>query len=56
MAPGDPAAHLSYAITLDASGRPDDAVSEYRQYLQLVPTARDAAAVSARIQSLSHDS
>jgi len=56
MAPGDPAAHLSYAITLEASGRPDDAVSEYRQYLQLVPTARDAAAVSARIQSLSHDS
>jgi tetratricopeptide (TPR) repeat protein/ribosomal protein L40E len=56
MAPGDPAVHLSFALTLEASGRPDDAVSEYRKYLQMVPTARDAAAVSARIQSLSHDS
>lgn len=56
MAPGDPAAHLSYALTLEASGRPDDAVSEYRQYLQLSPKARDAAAVSARIQSLSRES
>jgi Flp pilus assembly protein TadD len=56
MAPGDPAVHLSFALTLEASSRPDDAVSEYRKYLQMVPTARDAAAVSARIQSLSHES
>ena len=56
MAPGDPAVHVSYALTLEASGRPDDAVSEYRKYLQMVPTARDAAAVSARIRSLSRES
>jgi len=56
MAPGDPAAHLSLAISLEASGRPDDAVSEYRRYLQMVPTAPDAAAVTKRIQDLSHES
>jgi tetratricopeptide (TPR) repeat protein/ribosomal protein L40E len=56
MAPGDPAAHLSRAISLEASGHPDDAVSEYRRYLQMVPNARDAAAVTKRVQSLSHES
>lgn len=56
MAPGDPAAHLSFGLTLEASDRPDDAVSEYRSYLQMVPSARDAAAVKARIQALSHQS
>jgi Flp pilus assembly protein TadD len=56
MAPGDPASHLSLAISLDALGRADDAQSEYRQYLRMVPNARDAAAVSVRIQALSHES
>jgi len=56
LAPGDPAAHLSLAISLEASGRPDDAVSEYRRYLQMVPTAPDAAAVTQRIQTISHES
>jgi len=56
MAPGDPAAHLSLALSLEASGRTDDAVSEYRKYLQMVPTARDAAAVNARIVALGHNS
>jgi tetratricopeptide (TPR) repeat protein len=56
MAPGDPAAHLSLAISLESSGHADDAVSEYRRYLQMVPNARDAEAVTKRIQSLSHES
>ena len=56
MAPGDPVAHLSFGLTLEASDRPDDAVSEYRSYLQMVPNARDAAAVTARIQALGHNS
>jgi tetratricopeptide (TPR) repeat protein len=56
MAPGDPAAHLSFALSLEASGRPDDAVSEYRRYLEMVPTAPDAAAVTRRIQNISHES
>ena len=56
MAPGDPAAHLSFALSLEASGRSDDAVSEYRRYLEMVPTAPNAAAVTQRIQNISHES
>jgi len=56
LAPGDPASHLSLAVSLESVGRSGDAVAEYEQYLHMVPGARDAAAVTARIQSLSPDS
>jgi tetratricopeptide (TPR) repeat protein len=56
LAPGDPAAHLSLAVSLEATGRPDDASSEYRRYLEMLPGAADAAAVKARLQTLTHES
>jgi tetratricopeptide (TPR) repeat protein/ribosomal protein L40E len=53
LAPGDPAPHLSLAVSLESVGRSSDAAAEYERYLQMVPGTRDAAAVKARIQSLS---
>ena len=56
LAPGDPAPHLSLAVSLEAAGRADDAAAQYRTYLQMVPDARDASAVKARIEVLTHNS
>jgi Flp pilus assembly protein TadD len=52
LAPGDADCHLSMALSLEQVGRTADARREYKQYLDLAPSASDVDTVKAHLQSL----
>lgn len=52
LAPEEPTFRLSLGISFEALKRPVDAARAYEEYLQLSPTAPDAAKVKTRIEVL----
>jgi Flp pilus assembly protein TadD len=52
LAPADAGPHRAYAVSLEQLQRMPDAVREYRRYLEMRPSAPDAAALRAHIESL----
>ncbi len=52
LAPGEPSFHLSLGRSLEQVGRVADAVKEYRVFLEMAPTAPDAAQLKTHVNSL----
>jgi len=53
--PGDAAGHFNHALALEAAGRYAGAARAYGRYLQLAPTAADAAEVRRQLPLLETD-
>jgi Flp pilus assembly protein TadD len=52
LAPGEPSFHLSLGMSLERVGRIADAVKEYKTYLEMEPSAPDAAKLKAHVEAL----
>jgi Flp pilus assembly protein TadD len=52
LAPGEPSFHLSLGISLEQVGRTTEAAREYRIFLEMHPTAPEAAPLKAHLDTM----
>ena len=52
LAPGEASFHVSLGISLEAAGRVDEAVAEFKRYLEMEPSADDAAQLKEHVDAL----